>query len=105
MPHSDITPSELDHGMERLVQWQSPFTLTPRKPSIDDFSNNIRAWQNQTFQGDLSDGSETLFSMYLERAIEEDKKMVGKWERDAKGMPVFVGLPTTSHTSAYNLEI
>jgi hypothetical protein len=43
--------------------------------------------------------------MYLERAIEEDKKMVGKWERDAEGMPVFVGLPTTSHTSAYNLEI
>jgi hypothetical protein len=43
--------------------------------------------------------------MYLDRAIEEDKKMVESWEGDSKGMPVFVGLPTTSLTSAYNLEI
>jgi hypothetical protein len=28
MPHSDIAPSELDAGMEHLVQWQLPFALT-----------------------------------------------------------------------------
>jgi hypothetical protein len=43
--------------------------------------------------------------MFLDRSIEEDNKMVESWEGDAKGMPVFVGLPITSHPSAYNQEI
>jgi hypothetical protein len=53
--------------------------------------------------------------MYLESAIAEDKniadkiaedeKMVESWKKDADRMLVFVGLQTTSHTSAYNLEI
>ena len=43
--------------------------------------------------------------MYLDRAIEEDRRMVESWKGDADGMLVFVGLHTTSHTSAYNLEI
>ena len=43
--------------------------------------------------------------MYLDRSIEEDNKMVESWKGVAKEMPVLVGLPTTSHTSAYNLEI
>jgi hypothetical protein len=47
---------------------------------------------------DLSDGSEALFSMYLDRAIEEDKKMVEGWKGDADGILVFVGLQTTSRT-------
>ena len=43
--------------------------------------------------------------MYLDRVIEEDRRMVESWKGDADGMLVFVGLQTTSHTSAYNLEI
>ena len=43
--------------------------------------------------------------MYLDRAIAEDKHMVERWEGDADGMLIFVGLPTTSHTSGYDLEI
>ena len=43
--------------------------------------------------------------MYLERAYEEDKTMVECWKGDAEGMLLFVRLQTTSHTSAYNLEI
>ena len=52
-----------------------------------------------------SDGSGALFSMYLDRAIAEDKEMVESWKGDADRTLVFVSLPTTSHTSAYNLEI
>jgi hypothetical protein len=33
--------------------------------------------------------------MYLERVIEEDKKMVDSWKGDAEGMLVFVRLQTT----------
>ena len=31
--------------------------------------------------------------------------MVESWNGDAEGMLTFVGLQTTSHTSAYNLQI
>jgi hypothetical protein len=41
--------------------------------------------------------------MYLDRVIEEDRRMVESWKGDADGMLVFVGLQTTSHASAYNL--
>ena len=36
------------------------------------------------------DSSGPLFSMYLERAEEEDKKMAESWKGDAEGMLVFV---------------
>src|SRR6267154_4679047 len=52
-----------------------------------------------------SDSSEALFSMYLDRDIKEDRRMVEGWKGDAEGILTFVGLQTTSHTSAYNLEI
>ncbi|KAI0261006.1 hypothetical protein BC834DRAFT_845784 [Gloeopeniophorella convolvens] len=40
----------------------------------------------------FSDPSGPLFSMYLERAEEEDKKMVDNWKGDAEGILVFTGL-------------
>src|SRR6267154_4189278 len=39
-----------------------------------------------------SDGSEALFSMYLDRVIEEDRRMVESWNGDAEGMLTFVRL-------------
>ena len=52
-----------------------------------------------------SDGSEALFSMYLDRVNERDRMMVESWKGDAEGILTFVCLQTASHTSAYNLEI
>ena len=43
--------------------------------------------------------------MYLDRVIEDDRRMVESWKGDADGMLVFVGLQNTFHTSASNLEI
>ena len=43
--------------------------------------------------------------MYLDRAIEEDNKMVESWKGDADGMLVFVGHQTTSHVFAYDVQI
>ena len=39
-----------------------------------------------------SDSSEALFSMYLDRVIEEDKRMVESWKEDTEGLLTFVGL-------------
>ena len=50
-----------------------------------------------------SDGSGTLFSMYLGRAKEDDDKMVDSWKGDADGMLVFVSRQTTSNTSPHNV--
>jgi hypothetical protein len=48
--------------------------------------------QNQEPQGtsDFVDGSGHIFSMYLEMATEEDKKMAETWKDDADGILIFV---------------
>ena len=40
----------------------------------------------------FSDGSSHIFSMYLDMAKEEDKKMTENWKADADGIFVFVRL-------------
>ena len=50
-----------------------------------------------------SDGSGTLFSMYLGMAKKDDHKMVESWKGDAEGMLLFVSRQTTSYTSPYNV--
>jgi hypothetical protein len=89
----DIPLAEL--GMHRLSDLR---TTTYEHPSFIDAPPT---------QGDsdLSNSSEALFSMYLDRANAEDKEMVESWKGDAEGMLLFVSLQITSHTSAYDLEI
>jgi hypothetical protein len=47
---------------------------------------------NQPPQGfsNFVDGSGHIFSMYLEMAAEEDKKMAENWKADADGILIFV---------------
>ncbi|KAI0261016.1 hypothetical protein BC834DRAFT_960092, partial [Gloeopeniophorella convolvens] len=52
-------------------------------------------WPTQSGKN-FSDPSGPLFSMYLERAEEEDKKMVESWKGDAEGILVFTGLFSAS---------
>jgi hypothetical protein len=51
-----------------------------------------RSAQNQTWRGESNfvDSSGPIFSMYLELAEEEDKKMAASWKADAEGILVFV---------------
>ena len=48
--------------------------------------------QNQESRGisDHVDGSGPIFSLYLEMASEEDKKMAENWKDDAEGILIFV---------------
>jgi len=41
-------------------------------------------------ESNYTDGSGALFSMYLDRAEEEDKKAAERWKGDADGILVFV---------------
>ena len=41
-------------------------------------------------QANFIDGSGPIFTMYMEMASEEDKKMVEGWKADADGILIFV---------------
>jgi len=53
-------------------------------PPLSTSSGESQAESNYT------DGSGALFSMYLNRAEEEDKKAAERWKGDADGILVFV---------------
>ncbi|KAH9071405.1 hypothetical protein EDB83DRAFT_248537 [Lactarius deliciosus] len=51
------------------------------------------------------DGSGPIFSMYLEMATEEDKKMVEGWKADADGILIFTGLFSAAVASLISVSI
>jgi len=42
------------------------------------------------------DKSEALFSMYLERADDDDNKVTERWKKECDGILIFVGIPSNS---------
>jgi len=66
----------------------------PRTDLEHGLGDPISTPLTQALQEDFnpSGGSEALFSMYLDRVIEEDRKMVESWKGDAEGMLTFTGL-------------
>ncbi|KAH9168320.1 hypothetical protein EDB89DRAFT_1589306 [Lactarius sanguifluus] len=53
----------------------------------------------------FADGSGPIFSMYLEMATEEDKKMVEGWKADADGIIFFTGLFSAAVASLISVSI
>ncbi|KAH9054802.1 hypothetical protein EDB87DRAFT_1418205 [Lactarius vividus] len=54
---------------------------------------------------DFIDGSGLIFSMYMEMATEEDKKMAENWTADADGILVFTGLFSSAVASMISISI
>ncbi|KAN0140440.1 hypothetical protein V8E53_001649, partial [Lactarius tabidus] len=54
---------------------------------------------------DFVDGSGPIFSMYLEMATEEDKKMADSWKDDADGILIFTGLFSAAVASLISVSI
>ena len=73
-----------------------PVVLTCPVRPIDDFQYPPQSApaQVQAPQGVSSfvDGSGPIFSMYMDMATEEDKKMAENWQKDADGILIFVSL-------------
>jgi len=63
--------------------------------------------QNQALRGvsNFVDGSGSIFSMYLEMATEEDKKIVENWKADADGILIFTGLFSAAVASLISISI
>ena len=61
-------------------------------PTDDDWAQNGASQPMGQSDFGVVDGSGQIFSMYLEMAEEEDKKMTESWKADAEGVLVFVRL-------------
>ncbi|KAI0265474.1 hypothetical protein BGY98DRAFT_1070089, partial [Russula aff. rugulosa BPL654] len=84
MPDPQNTTRDAESGID-VEQGQDDHSYPPtKKPSHQD--------QGPPGESNFSDGSEALFSMYLRRAREEDRKMAESWKGYADGMLVFTGL-------------
>ena len=93
-PHETVNVPNASFGtgttLSRMTL-SSPFSPTPAA-EIGDYQYPPQSPQNQVSQGvsDFVDGSGPIFSMYLEMAAEEDKKMAESWKADADGILIFV---------------
>ena len=74
LPHGSFSPS-------------SPATLIGGDRQYVPLSAQNQTWQRGF---DFVDSSGPIFSMYMEMAEEEDKKMADSWKADAEGILVFV---------------
>ncbi|KAH9020989.1 hypothetical protein EDB85DRAFT_2293622 [Lactarius pseudohatsudake] len=77
-------------------------------PVVDaDYQYPPHSAQNQELRGvsNFVDGSGPIFSMYMEMATEEDKKMAENWKADADGILIFTGLFSAAVASLISVSI
>ncbi|KAH8980245.1 hypothetical protein EDB86DRAFT_3088031 [Lactarius hatsudake] len=72
-----------------------------------DYQYPPQSVQNQASHGvsNFVDGSGPIFSMYLEMASEEDRKMTEGWKADADGILIFTGLFSAAVASLISVSI
>ncbi|KAH9057283.1 hypothetical protein EDB87DRAFT_1823795 [Lactarius vividus] len=76
-------------------------------PSRGDHPSRPQSAATQESRGmyNFVDGSGPIFSLYLEMATEEDKKMVEGWAADADGILIFTGLFSAAVASLISVSI
>ncbi|KAH9051063.1 hypothetical protein EDB87DRAFT_1104016 [Lactarius vividus] len=76
-------------------------------PETGDYQYPPQSAHNQEFRGvsNFVDGSGHIFSMYMEMATEEDKKMAENWKADADGILIFTGLFSAAVASLISVSI
>ncbi|KAF8257256.1 hypothetical protein EI94DRAFT_1759542 [Lactarius quietus] len=76
-------------------------------PGTGDNQYPTPEMQNKATPGEANfiDGSGPIFSMYMEMATEEDKKMAEAWQADADGILIFTGLFSAAVASLISVSI
>lgn len=90
----NIALAEQGPGKEQLFNVNQRFALTIcALYTVDDPPNITQAQQDQALPGESEflDGPQSLFSMYLNKAVREDREMVESWKADADNTLIFVG--------------
>ena len=99
-PFENIGITEADRGPDAgtsaliLTSIAHNYDSTPIVDKIGDRLWPPRSTPSQAWQGESGfvDSSGPIFSMYMEMAEEEDKKMAESWKADADGILIFVRL-------------
>ena len=105
VPHETISVPNPEISTDSLHA--PPLSYAP-SAQIGDGHHLPQSVQNPA-PNDLSnfvDGSGPIFSMYMEMATEEDKKIVENWKADADGILIFVRLSSNLifHTSSMGID-
>ncbi|KAH8984221.1 hypothetical protein EDB92DRAFT_1950922 [Lactarius akahatsu] len=106
-------PREEDVSVMEAGMGPGTGTLLPLGsiPVIDASAGDYRypphSAQNQELRGvsNFVDGSGPIFSMYMEMATEEDRKMAENWKADADGILIFTGLFSAAVASLISVSI
>ena|SRR6266702_323181 len=94
-PHEATNAPNAGFGIGTILPHDLSSPFSPAlSAQIGDNQYPPQSAQNQALQGvsNFVDGSGPIFSMYLEMATEEDKKMAENWKADADGILIFVRL-------------
>ena len=106
-PHESINVPSADIGTYTLLSL-SPLFLPAPPIEIGNDQHPPQSTQKLAPHGtsDVVDGSGPIFSMYMEMATEEDKKMVENWKADADGILIFVSLSSNlmHHTDSMVID-
>ena len=90
MAEADISPDS-DAGTSHSL---CSVITVPLNVAIGDgqYPSRLAHHQASQVESNFVDSSGPIFSMYLEMAEEEDRKMAESWKADAEGILVFVRL-------------
>ena len=96
-PKLSISPRQMSAPMKVHHPLYSQFSTTAIAPIGDKIGDRLwlpRSAPNEESQGESSfvDSSGPIFSMYMEMADDEDKKLAESWQADADGILIFVRL-------------
>ena len=85
-PHETVNIPNPAIGTDSLLSQCTVLT----RVGLDQYPPQSAPNQARYGVSNYADGSGHIFSMYLEMATEEDKKMVEDWKADADGILIFV---------------
>ena len=99
-PHENFNLPNPEFGIDHLILHCSISNVPFAQVGLGQYPPQPALNQEHPVVSDFADGSGHIFSMYLEMATEEDKKMVEDWKADADGILIFVRLYLQSCASA-----
>ena len=86
----NVPNPEIGHGTDSLLLHCSISNVPFAQVGLGQYPPQAALNQAHPGVSNFADGSGHIFSMYLEMATEEDKKMVEDWKADADGILIFV---------------
>jgi hypothetical protein len=90
-----VTKRDMDAGrFLLLISLLSSLSMAENQPAEQHQREDLNAWEPKA-----ADKSDALFSLYLERADDDDNKVTERWKKECDAILIFVGTLTDSHSN------